>query len=48
MDELRTMIAAIAMQGLLARIEEGEHWEPEEVIDIAVEMADKLLKRLND
>ena len=48
MDELRTMIAAIAMQALLARLGENEGWEPDEVIDIAVEMADKLLKRLND
>ena len=47
MDEMRTMIAAMALQGLLAALAFDENWEPEELVDIAVSMADKLLERLN-
>ena len=41
------MIAAMAMQGLLAALASDKNWEPEELVDIAVSMADKLLERLN-
>jgi len=47
MDEMRTMIAAMALQGLLAALALDENWEPEELVDIPVSMADKLLERLN-
>jgi hypothetical protein len=46
--DLRAMIAGKVMSGLLSTLWPSSGWEPDELVQMSVDLTDKLLERLND
>ena len=46
--DLRAMIAGKVLCGLLSTLWPSSRWEPDEIVQMSVDLTDKLLERLND
>ena len=45
---LRAKIASNVLSGLISTINFNKGWEPDELVQMSVDLTDNLLKRLND